>query len=104
MCWAAAASNLIHWWMDQNREYIAAYDKKYGPEYGDLKRPEKYTRMTPENQQHSEVFNFFKSSFGNQGSWDTGGCELVHQRKRQESDLLPPAGIPRFLQQGVLGR
>ena len=73
MCWAAAASNLIHWWMDQNREYIAAYDKKYGPEYGDLKRPEKYTRMTPENQQHSEVFNFFKSSFGNQGSWDTGG-------------------------------
>lgn len=73
MCWAAAASNLIHWWLVQNREYIEAYDKEYGPEYKDFIRPEKYTRMTKENQQHSEVFNFFKSSFDNKGSWDTGG-------------------------------
>lgn len=73
MCWAAAASNLIHWWLAQNQKYIEAYDKEYGPEYKDLSRPEKYNRMTESNQQHSEVFNFFKSSFDNLGSWDTGG-------------------------------
>lgn len=73
MCWAAAASNLIHWWMAQNKKYIEAYDKEYGPEYKDFQRPEKYSKMTKENQQHSEVFNFFKSSFDNRGSWDTGG-------------------------------
>ena len=33
MCWAAAASNLIHWWMAQNKKYIDAYDEKYGSEY-----------------------------------------------------------------------
>lgn len=73
MCWAASASNLVHWWMAQNRKYIEAYDKEYGPEYNDLPRPEKYSKMTKANQQHSEVFNFFKSSFSNQGSWETGG-------------------------------
>lgn len=73
MCWAAAASNLIHWWMVQNQKYIEAYDKEYGPEYVGIVRPEKYSKMTEENQQHSEVFNFFKSSFRNLGSWDTGG-------------------------------
>lgn len=73
MCWAASASNLVHWWMAQNRKYIEAYDKEYGPAYNDLPRPEKYSKMTKANQQHSEVFNFFKSSFNNQGSWETGG-------------------------------
>lgn len=73
MCWAAGASNLIHWWMEHNRKYIEAYDADYDTEYNNEPRPENYTRMTKENQQHSEVFNFFKSSFGNKGGWDTGG-------------------------------
>lgn len=68
-------------WLKPYRQGSASYSiiilpqatEAFRGEYGDLKRPEKYTRMTPENQQHSEVFNFFKSSFGNQGSWDTGG-------------------------------
>lgn len=72
MCWAAGASNLIHWWMEHNQKYIEAYDKKYGQEY-DYARPEKYSKMTEKNQQHSEVFNFFKESFNDKGSWDTGG-------------------------------
>lgn len=72
MCWAAAASNLIHWWMTQNKKYIEAYDKRNGSEYKDIVRPEKYSKMTEDNQQHSEVFNFFKSSFSNYASWDAG--------------------------------
>ena len=73
MCWAAGASNLIHWWMEHNRKYIEAYDAEYKTEYNNMPRPEKYTRMTKENQQHSEVFNFFKLLFDNKGGWDTGG-------------------------------
>ena len=72
MCWAAGASNLIHWWLVHNKKYIEAYDKRYGKEYDNIVRPEKYSKMTAENQEHSEVFNFFKRSFGNVGSWDTG--------------------------------
>lgn len=72
MCWAAAASNLIHWWLAQNEKYIEAYDERYGLEYDDITRPQNYSKMTEENQQHSEVFNFFKLCFDDLGSWDTG--------------------------------
>lgn len=72
MCWAAAASNLLHWWMDRNKKYIEAYDNDYGQIYS-YPRPEKYEIMTEENQRHSEVFNFFKDHYPNLGSWDTGG-------------------------------
>lgn len=84
MCWAAAASNLIHWWMAQNRKYIEAYDKEYGPEYKGIDRPEKYSKMTETNQQHSEVFNLFKSCFNNQGSWDTGGVNWYVNGNKQK--------------------
>lgn len=73
MCWAAGAANLIHWWMEHNKKYIEAYDKNFGPEYNNMSRPKKYEKMTAQNQEHSEVFNFFKSNFGNKGGWDTGG-------------------------------
>lgn len=72
MCWAAAASNLIHWWMDRNKKYIEAYDNEYKQKYS-YPRPEKYEIMTEQNQRHSEVFNFFKDHYPNLGSWDTGG-------------------------------
>lgn len=73
MCWAATASNLIHWWLAQNSKYIEAYDKYFGPEYSNISRPSEYHKMTADNQQHSAVFNFFKASFGNVASWDKGG-------------------------------
>ena len=73
LCWAATASNLLHWWMEQNKEYIDAYDKTFGPEYDYMSRPSEYHRMTADNQQHSAVFNFFKASFRNIGGWECGG-------------------------------
>lgn len=73
MCWAASASNLLHWWMEHNKKFIEDYDSIYGPQYDYIQRPEKYTKMTAQNQQHSEIFNFFKRFFGNYGSWETGG-------------------------------
>lgn len=84
MCWAAAASNLLHWWMTQNRKYIEAYDLQYGSEYKDINRPEKYSKMTEKNQQHSEVFNLFKSCFGNLPSWETGGVNWFINGDRQK--------------------
>lgn len=69
MCWAATASNLLHWWLEHNRKYVEAYEAKY-PENP---CPKKYSQMTEDNQNHSEIFNFFKNSFPNLGSWETGG-------------------------------
>lgn len=68
MCWAASASNVIHWWLYHNSKYIEAYEAEYKEE----PCPKEYRKMTPSDQQHSEVFNFFKASYPNLGSWDTG--------------------------------
>lgn len=79
MCWAATASNLIHWWLENNRAYVNAYEAKYG---GDP-CPTGYRKMTEKDQQHSEVFNFFKECYPDMGSWDTGGVNwFVNGDKR----------------------
>lgn len=90
MCWAAGASNLIHWWIEHNRKFIDAYDEKYKLEPDYIKCPDKYSKMTEENQHHSEVFNFFKSSFRDKGSWDTGGVNwfINGDRKNISPDIL----------------
>lgn len=90
MCWAAAASNLIHWWMDRNKKYIEAYDNEYGQMYS-YARPEKYEKMTEQNQRHSEVFNFFKDHYLNLGSWDTGGVNwfINGDNKNLNSNDIP---------------
>lgn len=69
MCWAATASNLIHWWLTNNKKYV----EKYEAEYGGEPCPKEFRKMTEKDQQHSEVFNFFKKCYPNMGSWDTGG-------------------------------
>lgn len=54
LCWAAATSNMIHWWLDRNREWIETqgYDV-----------PSKLTDML-----HSEVFDLYKQCFANAGN------------------------------------
>lgn len=67
LCWAAAASNLLHWWMHHNRAYIEAYDRKYGTElYPDFPRPSMEFTDTKE----SEIFDLFRENFENMGNWD----------------------------------
>lgn len=56
MCWAATASNLLHWWIEHNRKYIEAYEVKYPGN----PCPKGYRKMTETDQQHSEMFNFLK--------------------------------------------
>lgn len=69
MCWAATASNLLHWWLNHNSKYVQAYEARYQGK----PCPKEYRQMTEKDQNHSEIFNFFKQSFPNLGSWETGG-------------------------------
>lgn len=67
LCWAAAASNLLHWWMHHNRAYIDAYDRKYGTDlYPDFPRPSMEFTGTEE----SGIFDLFRENFANLGNWD----------------------------------
>lgn len=56
MCWAAATSNLIHWWLQQNNETEAVKAYK-GP------------KAVPADMLRSEVFQLFKNRFPNRGDY-----------------------------------
>ena len=67
LCWAAAASNLLHWWMHHNRTYIKKYDEVYGTDpYPKYPRPS----MTFTDTKESEIFDLFRENFENMGNWD----------------------------------
>lgn len=77
MCWAAATSNLIHWWLQQNSETEAV--KAYqGP------------KAVPVDMLHSEVFQLFKNRFPNQGDYPLKAINWffngVFHRKMYDTD------------------
>ncbi len=81
LCWAAAASNLLIWWMVQNKDYIEAYDQDYGSTVKStvddrvFERPAadfKPLYATDGSVNRAPVFEFFKKSFPNMGSWEVG--------------------------------
>lgn len=51
MCWAATASNMIHWWLDRNKVNLSRYG---------YAGPQKYVSSTG-----SEVFDYYKLHFKN---------------------------------------
>ena len=53
MCWAAAASNMIYWWLDQNKAYVNRFT---------YTGPKEYL-----NAQQCEVFEHYKKAFPNEG-------------------------------------
>ena len=64
MCWAASASNLLHWWMYHNRQYIELYDQRYNANPWPA-----YPRPSDEfsDRQKSGIFNFFRETCRNVG-------------------------------------
>lgn len=68
LCFCATASNMLSWWLEQNKEYIDKYiqekgniSKKIGSKDYDL-----YSLQTPpDNQEDSKVFELFKHIFAN---------------------------------------
>ena len=75
MCWAAAASNLLHWWIEQNKSYIERYGKYQGPDYNyPLKK-------MPE----SDIFKSFCDSFKNEAGYTDEGINWFIQGKKPVS-------------------
>lgn len=54
MCWAASSSNLIHWWLEQNKEFVAQYPYTGPSAYG--------------NSVDSKIFQLYRNSFPNTGN------------------------------------
>lgn len=64
LCWAATASNLLHWWFYQNKDNIERYGDKYtGPDW----------HFPLEKNQESDIFQTFIDTFKNEaGRGDEG--------------------------------
>lgn len=83
LCWAASASNLLIWWLDRNKAYIEAYDRDYGSSVTATVNGQRYEYERPTSEfkplysngtvNRAPVFEFFKSSFRNSGSWNSAG-------------------------------
>ena len=82
MCWAASTSNLLHWWMYHNREYIEQYEKVYAEDVAarPVKRPDYGFKGTLDDP----VFDFFRDHCRNEGSsaskgvpWFVGGVGSI---------------------------
>lgn len=60
MCWAASASNSLHWWMYHNRDYIALYDEVYGTDSKEMvfQRPS----YVFTGELGKDVFSFFRET------------------------------------------
>lgn len=87
MCWAAATSNLIHWWLEQNRS-TAAVGAYTGP------------AARPADMLHSEIFQLFKNHFPNQGDYPLKGINwffngVFHKRLYDTDPVDPAAGFFR---------
>ncbi len=91
-CWAASASNLVLWWMNNNRAYIEAYNADYGTTVSGSEGSQVYTFTQPsmeflpllpnggtgdddpdQEQNRNAVFQFFKDYAQNKGSWNSRG-------------------------------
>ena len=65
LCSGAVATNMLHWWFDQNNEFINKYLSQ-GMENGKniAKDLDIRTSSTFHNQQNSDIFNLIKKFFG----------------------------------------
>ncbi|MBC6713061.1 IdeS/Mac family cysteine endopeptidase [Treponema sp. Marseille-Q3903] len=72
MCWAMTASNMLHWWGEQNKELINRYKNKYGSTY-DFS----YTKGLQDNKEYekSKIAALFRSNCVNSGNEIRNGLE-----------------------------
>ncbi|WP_417130194.1 IdeS/Mac family cysteine endopeptidase [Phocaeicola sp.] len=97
MCWAVSAANLIHWWMDRNKEYIDKYI-----EQGKYKGPSSqynFENAKTENKQESEIFQTFLNSFQNEaGNIDEGVNWFIHGIKPISNTMRNPVNLAGYFQ------
>ena len=72
MCWAMTASNMLHWWGEQNKEFINRYKNKYGSTY-DFS----YTKGLQDNKEYekSKIAALFRRNCVNSGNEIRNGLE-----------------------------
>ena len=72
MCWAMTASNMLHWWGEQNKEFINRYKNKYGSTY-DFS----YTKGLQDDQEYekSKIAALFRNNCLNSGNEIRNGLE-----------------------------
>ena len=72
MCWAMTASNMLHWWGEQNKELINRYKNKYGSTY-DFS----YTKGLEDNKEYekSKIAALFRRNCVNSGNEIRNGLE-----------------------------
>ena len=107
MCWAATASNVLHWWFDQNKEYIDRFGDKYtGPE-------PKYTVGGVSSFPVSSFFELFKKAWPNAGNhpyigfaWFIGyndETSSAYENVRQEGRFFAEVFEGSMLHEKVVG-
>lgn len=72
MCWAAGTSNLLHWWLNNNADYISRYDRIDPHPYSFTVRPSaewKAPRIGEPASNKSEIFKFYIDVFEDRSGW-----------------------------------
>ena len=70
LCSGAVAANMLHWWLDQNKEYVDKYlaqNPKNGKNLN--KTLDIRTSSTFHDQKNSDIFNLIKNCFRNKSLW-----------------------------------
>ena len=78
MCWAAAAANVIYWWLDQNKKYV--------DDFG-YNGPRLY-----KNSIEAEIFDLYKRYFENEGNNPPSAVNWFFTG-RFGPDMIPGAGF-----------
>lgn len=72
MCWAAVDANLLHWWIDQNKEYIKLYNDYKGPN-------PVFDYEKDKNGQGSAIFQHYINTFADEAGYiDAGANWFIH--------------------------
>lgn len=88
MCWAGASSSILHWWLEQNKEYVAAYDAKYGNEPEFEKYPRPSAAFSPSSK--SAIFKLFVDNFYDRAAGE-GVNWFISGRPGNTSGIKNPA-------------
>ncbi|HFI0265145.1 TPA: IdeS/Mac family cysteine endopeptidase, partial [Streptococcus suis] len=68
LCFATVSSNMLHWWLEQNSDYVDRFiEEKFGSDQNQQHYSLTDLRRYPnsfEDQQNSRIFNLFKTYYG----------------------------------------
>ena len=79
LCWAATASNMLHWWLDQNSSNIARYCQIENISYAQIPH-------SISTSHDSEIFAVFKRSFKDDGGYIDRGLGWYFTKKYIQGD------------------